>query len=165
MEKKLNLFDVMQNPAVGVIAIHSFILGYNNVAKHKVDKSDFPSLNYLFFILPIIYDDKALMSIKQELYTTTANNKDITLGLHEKAQKMSGQTFESINLGFSKKILFLDKDNYRIEIAPNYNRDILSLIKINDTILKNIQIHSKRLGNIFAKKDEKMIQLDLDIRF
>lgn len=165
MERRLNLFDVLQNPAIGAIAIHSFILGYNNVAKYKDDKSDFPPLNYLFFILPIIYDNRALMSIKQELYTTTANNKELTLGLHEKAQKMSRQTFESINLGFSKNLFSLDKENYRIEIAPNYNKDILNLIKINDQTLKNIQIHSKRLGNIFAKKDEKMIQLELDIRF
>ena len=165
MEKKLNLFEVLQNPAIGVIAIHSFIIGYNNVAKHKIDKSDFPSLNSLFFVLPIVFDNKALLSIKQELYTTTANNKEITLGLNEKAQKMAGQTFESINLGFSKKIFLLDKDHYRIEIASQYNKDILSIMKVNDQTLKNIQIHSKRLGNIFAKKDEKMIQLDLNIRF
>lgn len=165
MKKNLNLFEIIQNPAIGVIAIHSFILGYNNVAKHKADKSDFPSLNFLFFILPIMYDNKALLSIKQELYTTTANNKEITLGLNERAQKMANQTFESINLGFSKKIFLLDKENFRVEIAPEYNKDILSLMKINDQSLKNIQIHSKRLGNIFAKKDEKMIQLDLDIRF
>lgn len=165
MNKNLNLFDILQNPGIGVIAIHSFILGYNNVAKHKSDKADFPALNYLFYILPIVYDNRALMSIKQELYTTTSNNKEITLGLEEKAQKMSGQTFESINLGFSKNIFFLDKTNYRVEIASEYNKDILSLMKINDQNLKNIQIHSKRLGNIFAKKDEKMIQLELNIRF
>ncbi|MDM1093724.1 three component ABC system middle component [Myroides odoratimimus] len=163
--KKLNLFDVLQNPAIGVIAIHSFILGYNNVAKNKIDRSNFPPLNYLFFILPIVYDDRALTSIKNELYTTISNNKEITLGLQEKSHKMFEQTLESLNLGFSKNILILDKDNYRIEIEPRYNKNILSFIKIDDPLLKSIQTNSRRLGSIFAKKDEKMIQIELDIRF
>ena len=165
MSKELNLFDILQNPAIGVIAIHSFIIGYNNVAKHKEGKSNYPSLNQLFYILPIIYDINAMKSVKNELYTTLTENKNLTLELEERARKMSGQTFECLNLGFSKLIFKLNKDDFTIEINEIYNKSILDMMKINIQSLKDIQIYSKRLGNIFAKKDEKRLQIDLKIRF
>jgi len=165
MNKNLNLFDILQNPAIGVIAIHSFILGYNNVAKHKEDKNDYPSLNQLFYILPVIYDISAMKSIKNELYTTLTENKNFTLELEERARKMSGQTFESLNLGFSKLIFKLNRENFTIEIEKDYNKNILDMMKISTESLRNIQTYSKRLGNIFAKKDEKMLQKAFQIRF
>lgn len=165
MSKNLNLFDILQNPAIGVIAIHSFIIGYNNVAKTKAGKNDYPSLNQLFYILPIIYDISAMESIKTELYTTLTENKNLTLELEERARKMSGQTFESLNLGFSKLIFNLNKENFTVGINEEYNNNILNMMKINIKSFRNIQTYSKRLGNIFAKKDEKMLQIDLKIRF
>jgi hypothetical protein len=165
MSKDLNLFDILQNPTIGVIAIHSFIIGYNNVAKHKEGKNDFPSLNQLFYILPIIYDINAMKSVKNELYTTLTENKTLTLELEERARKMSGQTFESLNLGFSKLIFKLKSENFTVEINEEYNKVLLDMMKIRVQSLRDIQIYSKRLGNIFAKKDEKKLQIDLKIRF
>lgn len=165
MEKELNLFEILQNPGIGVIAIHSFIYGYNNVAKHKVGKSNYPPLIYLFYVLPIVYDNKTIHAIKEKLYTSMVENKEITLGLQDKANKMAEQTFESLNLGFSKLIFKLNTENFTIEITEDYERHILPLMKINNQTLRNIQKYSIRLGNIFAKRDEKMIQLDLNIRF
>lgn len=165
MSKNLNLFDILQNPAIGVIAIHSFIIGYNNVAKNKEEKNNFPSLNLLFYVLPIIYDISAMKSVKTELYTTLTENKTLTLELEERARKMSGQTFDSLNLGFSKLIFKLKTESFTIEVNEEYNKAILDMMKIKVESLKDIQIYSKRLGNIFAKKDEKKLQLDLKIRF
>jgi len=165
MSKELNLFDILQNPAIGVIAIHSFIIGYNNVAKHKEGKNDYPSLNQLFYVLPIIYDINTMKSVKNELYTTLTENKNFTLELEERARKMSGQTFECLNLGFSKLILKLDKSDFTVKIEEVDNKNILDMMKIKTQSLKDIQIYSKRLGNIFAKKDEKKLQIDLKIRF
>lgn len=165
MSKSLNLFDILQNPAIGVIAIHSFIIGYNNVAKQKEGKSNYPSLNHLFYILPIIYDISAMKSVKNELYTTLTENKNLTLELEERARKMSGQTFESLNLGFSKLIFKLNKEDFTVEINEEYNKSILSMMNIGIESLRNVQTYSKRLGNIFAKKDDKMLQIDLKIRF
>jgi hypothetical protein len=163
--ENLNLFDILQNPAIGTIALHSFILGYNNVAKHKEGKCNFPSLTHLFYVLPIVYNPKAINSIKMELYTTLNENKSITLGLQDRANKMAEQTFDSLNLGFSKKIFLLNRENYTVEIEPYYMRNILPFIKQNSTFLSDIRRASTRLGNIFAKKDEKTLQLVLNIRF
>lgn len=165
MSKSLNLFDILQNPSIGVIAIHSFIIGYNNVAKVKEGRKNYPSLNQLFYVLPIIYDISSMKSIKNELYTTLTENKNLTLELEERARKMSGQTFESLNLGFSKLIFKLNNDDFTIEVEKEYNKAILDMMKIKSESLRNIQTYSKRLGNIFAKKDEKMLQISLNIRF
>lgn len=165
MNKDLNLFDILQNSTLGVIAIHSFILGYNNVAKHKEDKSDYPKIDYLFFVLPIVYDYKSLKSIKYKLDTSIEENKELTLGLQDKAQKMSRQTLDSLNMGFSKLIFTLNKENYTIELNNNYHKEITSLMKFSNETIKDIQSISKRLGNIFAKRDEKKIQIELNIRF
>jgi hypothetical protein len=165
MKRELNLFDILQNSSLGVIAIHSFILGYNNVAKHKLEKQSYPRLDYLFFVLPIIFDYKSLSSIKQKLYTSIEENKELTLGLQERATKMREQTYDSLNLGFSKLIFILNKENYTIELNPDCNNDFSQLLKFSNGTIKDIQIYSKRLGNIFAKRDEKMLQIDLNIRF
>lgn len=100
-----------------------------------------------------------------ELYTTLNENKSITLGLQDRANKMAEQTFDSLNLGFSKKIFLLNRENYTVEIEPYYMRNILPFIKQNSTFLSDIRRASTRLGNIFAKKDEKTLQLVLNIRF
>lgn len=165
MNRNINLFDVLQNSTLGAIAIHSFILGYNNVAKHKEEKCNYPKIDYLFYVLPIIYDYKSLKSIKYKLDTSIYENKELTLGLQNKAEKMSKQTLDSLNMGFSKLIFKLNKENYTVELTDDCNKDITSLMKLSNETIKDIQIISKRLGNIFAKRDEKKIQIELNIRF
>lgn len=165
MSRDLNIFDILQNSTLGVIAIHSFILGYNNVAKHKKEKYDYPKIDYLFFILPIVYDYRLLKSIRYNLDTSIEGNKELTLGLQSKAKKMSKQTLDSLNMGFSKMIFRLNKENYTIELADDCNKEITILMKFSNETIKDIQSISKRLGNIFAKRDEKKTQIELNIRF
>ncbi|WP_395063915.1 three component ABC system middle component [Flavobacterium sp.] len=165
MNKNINLFDVLQNSTLGAIAIHSFILGYNNVAKHKANKQSYPKIDYLFFVLPIVYDYKSLKSIKYKLDTSIDENKELTLGLQNKADRMSRQTLDSLNMGFNKLIFKLNKENYTVELTEDCQKEITVLMKFSNDTIKDIQIISKRLGNIFAKRDEKKIQIELNIRF
>jgi hypothetical protein len=54
----------------------------------------------------------------------------------------------------------------RIGLTEEYEKmSILKKMKIRDQYFKDIRNASFRLGNIFAKKDEKMLQLTLNIRF
>lgn len=175
MKQDLNLFEILQNPIVGAIAIHGFISGYYYISKNKTSKNLNPSLNQSFFVLPVIYNYKSMSSFKssRELYTAIThtehkNNigKSIFMGLHETACKMSQQTFDALNLGLSKNIFKLDNDNLVISINDNYRTyDILKLIKANNKFLKEIRKSAFQLGNIFAKTDDKMLQITLDIRF
>lgn len=165
-----NLFDLMQNDALGVIALHSFTLGYNLIAKNKQLESKFPKLEYLFFVLPIVYNHSAMLSFlnSNELYTALMKEPAILLGLQERACKMSQQTFDGLNLAFSKKILTINKDSNTIVLLKPFSSKklILSMASYNtfDSV-KQIQDSAYKLGSIFAKKHDKNIQHDLNIRF
>lgn len=159
----------MQNTAISALACHSFTYGYHNVAKHKSNKNDFPKLKYLFFVLPIVYhkDTRNVFSSSNELYTAILGNKEIILGLQERANKMSPQTFNALNLAFSKKILGYNQKTKSIELMRGFTSKKISIQSSlgRENVVKNIQNSAYKLGHIFAKNTEKNIQLGLNIRF
>lgn len=159
----------MQNTGIGALACHSFTYGYYNVAKHRNDKLDYPKLKYMFFVLPIVYhkDTRNVFSSSNELYTAILSNKEIILGLQDRANKMSPQSFNALNLAFSKKILGYNPDNKTIELLRGYMANKINIPSSlgRDNIVRNIQNGAQKLGHIFAKNTEKNIQLELNIRF
>ncbi|WP_262733923.1 three component ABC system middle component [Gaetbulibacter sp. NE] len=167
-DSDLNLFDILQNNALGAVALHSFILGYTRVKIGKKDKIVEPSIDFLFYVLPIVYGESSLNSFKSsyELYTAITKDKSLSLGLQERAEKMKKQTLDSLNLGFSKKLFTLNIEEYTIGLDKNYNNSsILKSMKFSNSFYNDVYKASYRLGNIFAKKDTKMLQLKLNIRF
>jgi hypothetical protein len=169
LEKEFNLYDVMQNVALSALACHSFTLGYYKVAKNKDGCPNYPKLVYVFFVLPIVYHKSTMETFKssQQLYTAISNNKEITLGLHERANKMSPQTFDALNLAFSKKVLSYNVEEKSLEILRGFQSEKIKIDAIlgHENKVKIIQDSAYKLGNIFAKNDEKNIQLELNIRF
>lgn len=166
--KNNNLFDLLQNTAVGSIALHGFTLGYHNVAKHKDEMLQFPKLGYCFYVLPIVYNQDAMDTFKSsnELYTVILKNNSIMLGLQERAVKMSQQTFDSLSLSFSKKILSINKLQGTIEIERGFQVKKLPLpLRMNDesNSVKKIQDCAFKLGGIFAKRNENNIRFELNI--
>lgn len=167
--KELNLFDLIQNPSVGAIALHSFTLGYYNIAKHKTIYS-YPRLVHMFYVLPLVYNQDSMETLKSsnELYTALIKNSSIVLGLQERANKMSIQTFDSLNLAFSKQIMTFNKEYNTIELLKGFQSKKLTLaLSMNNTYnsVKKIQDAAFKIGSIFAKRNEKNIQLELNIRF
>ena len=102
-----------------------------------------------------------------QLYTAISNNKEIILGLQERANKMSKQTFDAINIGFSKKLFTYNSENKTIDILRGFQSDKINIPGIlgRENKVKNIQDSAYKLGSIFAKNNEKNIQLKLNIRF
>ncbi len=169
-ETEYNLFELMQNDALGVIALHSFTLGYHTIAKNRKNEVTFPRLEYLFFVLPIVYNYSAMLSFlnSNELYTALMKEHSILLGLQQRAVKMSEQTFDGLNLAFSKKILSINKENGTIILLRPYTAKKLTLAMSSNTSfdsVKQIQDSAYKLGCIFAKKHDNNIQNDLNIRF
>ncbi|OCK50769.1 hypothetical protein BA768_18805 [Chryseobacterium sp. CBo1] len=165
-----NLFELMQNDALSVIALHSFTLGYHTIAKNRKSEMTFPRLEYIFFVLPIVYNYSAMLSFlnSNELYTALMKEHSILLGLQERAEKMSVQTFDALNLAFSKKILSINKENGLIILLRPYTAKKLVLAMSSNTSydsVKQIQDSAYKLGCIFAKKHDNNIQNDLNIRF
>lgn len=168
IEKEFNLYDIIQNVGIGALACYSFVQGYSILAVNKKNKSKFPKLEYLFYVLPIVYHQDTLQTFRSstELYTILVKNKSIILGLQDRANKMSPQTFDALNLAFNRELLSINTSN-EIIIKPEDLRNKISIPTIfgRENTIKNIQDTSRRLGNIFAKTDDKNIQIELNIRF
>jgi hypothetical protein len=163
-----NLYDLLQNPMVGAIAQQAFTLGFHNVAKNKDRDTQFPKLGYCFYVLPVVYNQDAMETFRGsiELYTVLLKDSSIALGLQERAIKMSVQTFDSLNLAFSKKILNLNKEVGTIELCRGFQANKLPLpmsMKDDTNSVKNIQNCAFRLGTIFAKRNENNIRYELNI--
>lgn len=168
--EQYNLFELMQNDALAVIALHSYTLGYHIIAKNRKNEIVFPKFEYLFFVLPIVYNYSAMLSFlnSNELYTALMKEHSILLGLQERAYKMTEQTYDGLNLAFSKKILNIDKVNGTIILQKPYTTKKLVLAMSTNTSydsVKQIQDSAYKLGSIFAKKHDRNIQNDLNIRF
>jgi hypothetical protein len=167
-DNEFNLYDIMQNNTLSALAIHSFILGYYKIARNKKEKSNFPCILYLFYVLPIVYHRKSRDTFKSsnEIYTAIANDKETVLGLQERANKMSGQTFDAINLLYSKKIASYNNVDKTTELLRGYMTEkiIIQGTLGRENIVRIIQDSAYKLGHIFAKNSEKNIQLTLNIR-
>lgn len=165
---EFNLYDIIQNIAIGALACHSFVQGYSMVAKNKKNRSSFPKLEYLFYVLPIVYNEETMGTFKSstELVNAIIKDKSIILGLQDRANKMSPQTFDALNLAFNKQLLGINENKeITISLEMLKHRIIIPATLNRENVVKNIQDTARRLGNMFAKTDEKNIQLELNIRF
>jgi hypothetical protein len=165
-----NLYGVMQNVSLSAIALHSFTLGYYQISKGRISARLYPKLEYMFYVLPIIYHktSRSVIRNSNELYTAIQKDNTIILGLQERATKMTAQTFDGLNLAFSKKILTYNHRDKTIELMDGFRSNKLPLtssMMCDDHNIKMMQNCAFRMGNIFAKRNEKNIQIDLNIRF
>lgn len=168
--KNSSLYDILQNSVIGAIALHSFTVGFSNVARNKQVPNIYPRLEYFFYVLPIVYNQDALETFRSstELYSALLKDNSIILGLQERANKMTSKTFNSLNLAFSKKILTYNKETKSIEPLWGFQSKKLPLplsISSDDYSVKKIQDTAFRLGAIFAKRDPSTIQFELNILF
>lgn len=162
-----NLFELIQNPIVAAIAPHSFTVGYNNNAKLFNKQLLYPKIEYMFFVLPIVYNQRALNVFFNSYSVSRALEKDhtISLGLQERAIKMIRQTYEGLNIAFCKNILCINNSNMTIQLKYDNGRCIPLPQNATDCDLIKIQRAAKNLGGIFAKTNERNIQNNLNIRF
>lgn len=167
--KEFDLYEIMQNTSISALALHSFILGYFKISKNKKDKNPFPRMDYLFYVLPIVYhkNSREIFKSSNELYTAILHDKEIILGLQERAIKMAPQTFDGLNLAFSKKLLSYNSETKTIEILKGFRSNkIRAGVPLSaDNSIPKIQNSAYKLGHIFAKNTEKNIQIELNIRF
>lgn len=164
-----NLFDIIQNTAIGTIALHSFTLGFYNVAKNKDSINAYPKLQYFFYVLPIVFNKDSMETFKSsnELYSALLKDTSVILGFQDRANKMSVKTFDSLNLAFSKKILTINKVDCTICLMKGFQTKKIPLflsMNTSDNTVKKIQDCAYKLGGIFAKRSEKSIQFELNIR-
>lgn len=168
--KKESLFDLFQNVSVSAIAFHGFTYGYHNVAKNNDELvAKYPHINFLFFVLPVVYNKTAMnvFSSSNALYSVLQKESSIILGLQDRANKMSIQTFDGLNLAFNKLVLTINKENNTIEILKGFQTKKLPLTLSQnnlDNSVKKIQDCSVKLGGIFAKRSIENLEFELNIK-
>jgi len=165
-----SLFSILQNSALSAIALHSFTLGFHNVAKGRENDILFPRLEYMFYVLPIVYNHNSMETFKSsnELYSALTKNSSIVLGLQERAYKLTKRTFNGLNIAFSKKILGYNKKDKTVELMPGFKSKKFTLMlsmNSSENSVKMIQDSAFKLGAIFAKRNPEIIQFELNIRF
>jgi hypothetical protein len=168
--KEKNLFQLLQNSSISAIALHGFVLGYYKVARNKSNRLTYPRLDYLFYVLPIVYNQSALdiFISSNQLYTAVQNERTLIVELQDRAVKMATQTFDGLNLAFSKKVLTYNSNCKSIELMRGFTTKKIPLpLSMSDSqnSIKRIQDSAHKLGAIFAKRNPKNIQVDLNIRF
>ena len=167
--KQDNLFDLMQNAVVASLALHGFTLGYYNIVKYREGECPFPPINYMFYVLPIVYNHDAMETFRSsnELYTVIIKNKAIMLELQERANKLTSKTFEGLNLSFNKKVLTFNPDTKTVGLGKGFTTKRLTLplsMSSTENSVKKIQDCAVKLGAIFAKRSPKNIEFELNIK-
>ena len=158
IKQEFNLYDILQNVAIGALACHSFVQGYCVLAVSKNNKSNFPKLEYLFYVLPIVYHQDTMRTFKSstELYTALVKNKSILLGLQDRANKMSPQTFDALNLAFNKELLSINEKNVFNLAGTNNNQSNWHVNSSDSVEVIKLRAEVEKL-NMFLEQQTKEI--------
>jgi hypothetical protein len=169
--KPLTLFDLLQSSVFSVYPLHSFVLGFSKVRNGMKSDSISPRLEYLFYVLPIVYHKDSMTAFRSSnaLMNALKKNKYITLGLQERANRMSKQTFDSLNVAFSKNILGYDQSKGEVYLMRGFSSvkmvHMKGFVGTDLTDLVYAQDAAHKLGTIFAKRSEELLENELNIRF
>jgi len=157
-------FQIIQNPALGAMAIHAFAKAY---AKQSSD-GDGPLLPLIMPILPIVFNERAtsvLWQVKRttnsRFLTTLADYRDLPAGLQERMVDMADQTLKSLNLAFALNLVNYDQDNSKL-IPTKYLKKIPKIhYRDNQMIIHG----AKMLGTWFANYSIEELCISLNIYF
>lgn len=154
-------FTAIQNEALGATILWTFCRHYadNDTAGNG------PQLPLLMPVLPLIFNARATSSLFRRnlvggLFKAVTEDRTLMLGLQDRMEKMSGQTFGAINLGIAAGILAYDSDSARIISINRFKPEGLSFGDAN-----KMRYAAKRLGVWFATMQTSQVALLLRISF
>ncbi|MEJ0029518.1 MAG: three component ABC system middle component [Bacteroidota bacterium] len=158
---KLLEHDIIQNIAVGALALHKFTSTYFSEKQNL----NGPALALALPVLPIVFHESSLASISTKrfeggFFNALNGYRELPAGLQQRMQDMANQTFKSLNLAYQSKILTYSKELN--EILPIESKVPIS--QYNSDI-KEILHGAERLGYWFAKLPLEQICINLKITF
>ena len=147
----LNEFDIIQNEALGTIAIWRFTLQYSMIKKKG------PLLPYCFSILPLLYNRKTLNNIFNRnlgvgFFKALSDEHSMFIGLNDRIESFRELTIKSILIGSATGLLLYDENT--TEIIPI--RKTLPF-QLKHYELSKIDKGAKRLGQWYADIGEQQI--------
>jgi hypothetical protein len=158
-------FSIIQNHALGALAIQSFAKEY-----YKQNKGQSGVIFPLIMpLLPIVFNERACGSLNEvkritqtRFLTTLSDYRDIPAGLQSRMVDMADQTFKSLNLAFSLNLIIYQAE--KGEIMPvRYSKKKIPALQYKDN--QEILYASKVLGNWFAQYSIEEICISLNIVF
>ncbi|MDH2333875.1 three component ABC system middle component [Paenibacillus polymyxa] len=157
----LDEYEVVQNIALGSLALWSFSVEYYKTLEEKRG-IDLPTL---MLVLPLIYNESITNSVykrkfKGGLFNSLNDDKALFVGLQERMQDMSALSLKSLNLCLSGKLLMYQHNSY--EFVPI--RMGTSNLGYTESI-KKILSASKRFGYWFATIEFNELCQLLKVRF
>jgi hypothetical protein len=157
----LDEFDIIQNNLLGAHAFREFVKYYE-----MYSAGDSPDLILFFPLLPILFNNHFTTQISKKHFHETSliivkiENAVLFSNLQERMEKMTNQTFSSLNVAFSLNLLRYNSAEAKIELGIKTNPSF-SLAKNYSEII----LASKRLGAWFGQLSTSEILKTLEIKF
>ncbi|WP_431090335.1 three component ABC system middle component [Paenibacillus sp. 8b26] len=157
----LDEYEVVQNIALGSLALWSFSVEYYKTVEEKKGID----LRTLMLVLPLVYNESIANAVykrkfKGGLFNSLNDDKALFIGLQERMQDMSVLSLKSLNLCLSSNLLLYQNSSY--EFLPirmgNSNYDYAESIK-------KILAASKRFGYWFSTIEFNELCQLLKVRF
>lgn len=158
----INEYNIIQNSGIGALALHAFVTEFYKTLENRKG----PIIPLLMPILPIVYNRESTERLCKNnrlvssFYNSLSDNRLIPIGLQDRMEKMSSQTFKALNLAFSTSLLDYDKVNS--QILPVRNAFVPKIVYIDNIKLLKA---SKLLGFWFSQLSVEEIMLSLNITF
>lgn len=158
----INEFNIIQNSGIGALILHSFV----NEFYETKNKTQGPIIPLVMPVLPLIYNKESTERLCRNnrlvssYYNSLNENKLIPVGLQDRMEKMSSQTFRALNFAFSTNILTYNQRT--TQILPVEKAYIPNLIYENN---KKMLKASKLLGFWFSELSIEEIMQTLNITF
>jgi len=158
--KLVHEYDVVQNIAIGAIAIFNFA----NEFYKKTGELRGPSIALCMLVLPLIFNKTFVSNAHRRafnggLYKVINEDKSMFAGLQDRVEKMHSVSIRSLNLGFTSKLLTMDQENF--EILPVRSKSP----EFNNNEIKEMISTSRRLGQWFSQPSFQELCTLLKVRF
>ncbi|MDF7822548.1 DUF6521 family protein [Pontiellaceae bacterium B12227] len=154
--------QVVQNSGLGAETLwHAVSEAYE--VKNRVEGMP---LLLAFIVLPLAFHKRSANALASKvkpgaLYKAVASDREITLGLQERMQALSGRTLQSLSIGFSTGLLLLDS-GAEPQLIPG--RKSPPTVHVTEEV-KTLLSAAKRIGQAIGELPKTQLMTHLNIRF
>lgn len=151
-------YEIIQNNALGSIILWNFVNGYYNKAQTG------PIIPLLMTILPLVFHKKIRETLSRKhlhggLFRAISEDRTLLIGLQQRIEDMSSQTFQSLNIGFASGLIDYNQNNK--QIIP---KSKTLPFKTETKEIQDMQKTAKKLGVWFATTNIEQLFILLRLR-
>jgi hypothetical protein len=157
-------FNLVQNPALGAIAVHAAVIQ----CYESTGRAHGASLPPLMLVVPMVFHKETRDAISGKVldgsfYKAIADNRAIPAGLQHRMEAMSELSFASLNLGAAAKLIERDPQDTGVFFKPR-RLSAVSIKPANPDVQDTIAA-AKRIGHWIATIRLETLCSLLGVRF